>query len=627
MEKAIPRMTAARLKALEASVDLAPPTAVSDGTFLRIVPAQSDPTTSPNALDVVFCIDVSGSMNSPCAGDDPELKEILRISLAVSAVQTVVATLDETSTMTAVLFNDNASVVFERAPATPVNKETFGDIMQNIRPEGLTHMGKGAQVMLQQASKIPNAQADGRYTALFLFTDGAHNGPGDPLSVVQTMAAENAESKGWLLNCFAFGYDRAMDPAVLRDMANTMNGCFHFISSPDMLVTSIEHAVASVRATYAVNCNLWDAAGMRKPVGSLLYDHTLVVPEYTEPQVCVTGWVRGRRFELPVVVDSIPVADHTRFSALESIATLLSRGCQPVRESWAAAIPPGPRDHHFLVDRMCSEIAMACTVDTRLTWGYKFMAALVEEITHCRQTNHKSVFGFAADEMTMFNNVRLGFSKAFADLPPMETATQRDMRFSNHITTRAGAAAVLGDAYAQNASKIVHSTATFNNPDSICFRGDSIVLMAEGDFDTTKRADELCVGDEVAVFTANDEVTGATITMGICTEKPRALFTVLDADASPLYITPNHPIKMKNLDTNRMEYVHPGKIDGVVTEEAECGEMYSFAVDVGGACLIVNEVPVITLAHGITGDAVAEHDYYGTDAVFRDFPKGKIHVV
>jgi hypothetical protein len=112
--------------------------------------------------------------------------------------------------------------------------------------------------------------------------------------------------------------------------------------------------------------------------------------------------------------------------------------------------------------------------------------------------------------------------------------------------------------------------------------------------------------------------------MGLCTTAHRTKFSVLPGEDA-LHITPTHPIKVK--EDGVWTYRHPRDLNGVKTEEGVCGRMYSFAVNVPKACLVVNTICVLTLAHGITGDEVAEHDYYGTDAIFKDYPKGEIHTI
>jgi hypothetical protein len=76
----------------------------------------------------------------------------------------------------------------------------------------------------------------------------------------------------------------------------------------------------------------------------------------------------------------------------------------------------------------------------------------------------------------------------------------------------------------------------------------------------------------------------------------------------------------------RISAYHPIKIDGVWTfpcdiaepKQIPCEAWYSFLVmdgDKYATDILVDDTVTITLGHGIQGDEVAKHPFFGTDAV------------
>jgi hypothetical protein len=68
---------------------------------------------------------------------------------------------------------------------------------------------------------------------------------------------------------------------------------------------------------------------------------------------------------------------------------------------------------------------------------------------------------------------------------------------------------------------------------------------------------------------------------------------------------------------------HPGMVNGRWTfpndlgdaGEYPCSAVYSFLLEPGFQDMYIEDVPCITLAHGIEDDEVAKHPFYGTQAV------------
>lgn len=81
-----------------------------------------------------------------------------------------------------------------------------------------------------------------------------------------------------------------------------------------------------------------------------------------------------------------------------------------------------------------------------------------------------------------------------------------------------------------------------------------------------------------------------------------------------LAITQYHPIKK---DSKWVFPINAGKTRQIYTEA-----YYNFVVE-GGHSMEVNGIECITLGHGIKGDIVAEHAYFGTEAILTDLQQMK----
>ena len=139
-----------------------------------------------------------------------------------------------------------------------------------------------------------------------------------------------------------------------------------------------------------------------------------------------------------------------------------------------------------------------------------------------------------------------------------------------------------------------------------CIHGDSIVQTSNG----LKLVRELRKGDKV--YSMNGEYVRIkyilkTIINGKC---------IFYRDINGLMITGMHPIFLNGT------WQHPKDVSSFVKVEIDTDYYYSFAVEDSnssyGTNMIVNGIPVITLAHFIQNDKVATHSYYGTMAVIHD---------
>ena len=144
--------------------------------------------------------------------------------------------------------------------------------------------------------------------------------------------------------------------------------------------------------------------------------------------------------------------------------------------------------------------------------------------------------------------------------------------------------------------------ARFHNAGGGCFAGHCTVAMADG---STKPVAEVTRGDAVAL----PQGAVGTVSAVLRTHSNDGSMPLCTLPGG-LVATPYHPVRVNGA------WVFP--LDVVPAKELPCELVYTFALDVpagGQHVLTINGVEAVGLAHGIKGDAVASHAFWGTSAV------------
>jgi len=145
----------------------------------------------------------------------------------------------------------------------------------------------------------------------------------------------------------------------------------------------------------------------------------------------------------------------------------------------------------------------------------------------------------------------------------------------------------------------VTSMSTYYDAYGSCFNGEGLVAMADGSLKAVK---DLIKGDIVA---GNCQV--------VCLTKTKIPSGVINmVDLNGLLITPWHPVKFAG------KWTFP--IDIAAPKATNIDYVYNLVLNQGPSA-IINGVECITLGHGIKGDEVASHTYFGTTKVIQDLSR------
>ena len=200
--------------------------------------AEVNERTDLRPLNLVFVIDHSGSMG---AAD--------KMSRVKAALQMMIGKLRADDIVSIVIFDDTAEVL------VPANRIGDGNqlrrIIDSIRPDGSTNIHAGLMLGYKEAQKNFRKDATNR---VILLTDGiANQGVTDPKQI----ATESSEFNGQGIDLSTIGVGLELNNDLLRTLAVTGHGLYHFVSDEKdiekVFVTEVQSLISSVAKKVEVN--------------------------------------------------------------------------------------------------------------------------------------------------------------------------------------------------------------------------------------------------------------------------------------------------------------------------------------------------------------------------------------
>ena len=153
----------------------------------------------------------------------------------------------------------------------------------------------------------------------------------------------------------------------------------------------------------------------------------------------------------------------------------------------------------------------------------------------------------------------------------------------------------------------------FNDRDNPCFHGDCLVYLAEGG---TKKVRDVSRGDRVlGLDNVVEEILCVVRTDLGALGKTDLVELQAEGRSDVLLVTPWHPLFING------RWRFPVQISSAPRQRS-CDSLFSFVLAPSASysdgirgSVVVSGFPAATLGHGIKGDDVLSHDFYGTGAV------------
>ena len=603
-------------------------------------------TDSRIPTDVVCVVDCSGSMQVP-AKNDGEDGGLSMLDIVKHAVKTIAKTLGANDRIAIVAYSNVAKTLL---PLTPMNEQGRArafSAADTLTPDGLTNLWDGLNSALEILSKSA-AEGDGRNRSILLLTDGDPNiePPRGTIPMMKRFKEVNGGKYPGIINTFAFGYN--LNSVLMRGIAIEGGGMYSFIPDSGFVGTSFVNALANTLSTVAVDARVivelnngtssksvlgqvdfesssWGVtcyagsvqAGATKSVLlkiavprdqtgssiSVTLSYLPTLAKTNEPPVSITAELPGNYGDMSSMRMQEIEAQIFRVNAIDTIQDAISLGIDNKYEdsskkcenfakklkSWLDnSSDKGSKAYQRmqgLYEDFTGQIKTALSLDSYFRkWGQHYLPSLT--CAHkLEQSNNFKDPGIQFYGGELFESIRDFADDVYNRLPPPTPSIT--IQTGNYRST----------AQYQATSSAPVSMASFNSRDAPCFDSNCNVLMHDLSF---KKCKDIAKGDKV--------YGGDVIECVIRTEVNNVTeFITLKKDEKVLKITPYHPVLIDG------KWTMPIKLGDVKYQQSDA--IYSFLLENRQKAIVIEGYECLTLAHGILGDPVATHPFYGTENV------------
>jgi Mg-chelatase subunit ChlD len=577
---------------------------------IKIVEAPSTSTLPTIFIDV---LDISGSMGNAAAepSRNAEAAAFSRADLVRHSVATQIELLRPTDQLGIVLFDHT---VIEALPPMVMNaagRTAANSVLPLIRPTGGTNIWSGIQRGLAMAERaLASAGTTSYNVALIVQTDGESDPSyNPPRGIIGTFRAWLDAHPGVHLtvHTVGYGYGRALDMPLLREIAEAGGGTVNYIADGSMVGTVFIHLLANLMSCTRTKLTLHipdigvvenvgflqaeqtrhihipaAAAGGTDEMSVYLKDGAKILAEAPVPSavsssdtlfaICRSALIRGVSAMLHASESTTAAPPLSQFDSLHAELT--------------SHIHTDPRIAALLsdlddVDPAKGQISKAfATADAFGRWGRHYIPWVLsghryEWAINFRDQSSLHVYGTPTTRAFVERG-----DEIFLGLPPPQGSC---------AAAAVGWAPGSGSGIPMSAPSLiaVHSSV------GPCFLPASSVLMADG---TTKRCDEIRPGDIAA--------PDYRIQCVIRTEVPYADIVELGeiVNGSRGGFTLWHPVFING------EWRHPADVDTV--KRVATNSIYNFVLD-SGHVLMINGIMTCTMGHDMTANSVIDHPYFG----------------
>jgi len=590
-------------------------------------------------------------------GNDAEDLGLSILDIVKFSTLVVSQSLSDTDKLSIVTYSDDATTVLKPTLMTSEGKETVKKVLENMKPVFRTNLFAGLEKGVKQAHQVGNNYL----SSIFILTDGVPNiHPPNSYEedITKLLAATPVFGS---ISTFGFGY--SLDSKLLVDIATMGGGYYSFIPDAGMVGTCFINALANSRCAYGMQPVLkitgWDAGALTE-VGMILPAKggkarkvvtPVTVDERYETSVDDKG--TGIYVKLPPLrygsnVDVVlkpqlfrgagDITMELQFSTVGGGVMYLpiqNAGSDPAEELFHSTRVQFVKDAFFMSFDAYrdSESSLntfltptlttpTSTLDPNLTalhqdmkgqateaiadaysfatWGKHYLLSLSTAHLHQFCNNFKDPGVQIYGKGLLFNSLQDSLDDIFESVPPPVPSRRR---------------AVVSGGGGGAAPKM---SQVFNNQNAVCVHGETKVTVQSPDKQVTASIDihEVKKGD--LILTAN-----GTYVKVECLVETRVDDQLQDnrpfdlLKIGNLRVTPYHPIKV----TPQSDWSFPIQATTNrphVTSTAY--SVYNLVLERGQRhhAVLMDGIESITLGHGITNNAVLQHDYFGTNKVVED---------
>ena len=589
-------------------------------------------------VDVVLCIDISGSMGSAAVirGDRGEKQSdgFSILSLTVSAAKTILYSLNENDNLSVVVYTDVARTIISNIACNKMNKVIIEHQLDELKPENTTNLWDG---IFKSLEILRTTSPKNRLKSIFVLTDGVpnvepprgHEGMLDKYFKTHDMKC--------MINCYGFGYSLKSD--ILSNISNMSGGDgFSYIPDASLLGNVFIHGISNFFTTavtnpvlkinlknnitfddstttkqinigslkYGQDTNLVFNLDLSSKTDELYYDNLSEVELQLNPDKCLhmdtiiepdinyfNEQVYRYKF-MDIVQKCLEKKKYNDMSFVKLIDGLISEIKSDLALSTNTYILNILQDLEGQVKEALNMSSEGQRNDWYSRWGKHYLLSLQTAYSNelCNNFKDKGVSNFAGE---LFNTIRDEVSDIFDELPPPKSDVVQT-RYSNSN----------GGGSSRRVNSPPVSMSSYNSQSGGCCAQGSLVKIRDN---TYKKIENIRKGDQIVTIDENFNYSNSEIECIVKTkcDGNKELLVCLNN----LKITCYHPIIDIN---NNKEWVFPLSIGH--PDIMDCLFIYTCVVK-NRKSIIVDNYVFATLDHNMKGNVI-EHDYFGTEKVLND---------
>ena len=627
------------------------PTYVNDELFVCI--HMPDLEKRP-PVDLVLCIDVSGSMGSEATlkGDKNETIShgFSVLSLTVSAAKTILHSLNKDDNLSVVTYSAGSYALFENVSCSQENKMMIEDRLDTLVPTYNTNMWAG---MIESLDILRRTSPPNRIKSVFLLTDGVPNVEpprGHKYMLEKYMRENNFKCP---ISFYGFGYN--LQSGLLSELSDVSGGDgYSFIPDASLLGNVFIHGLS----------NLFITAAQSPVLNISLTDNVSFTDQSVTKSICIDSLKYGKSKNFMFQLDTSH-SSRVHNDVCNAVKITLQIG-DKIIHSEPCIMPEKmyrlnqlsrhkalnildncirSKEHRNLnthdLDQFVAELTTWSSdskneylsnilfdfqgqvreaLDLTLTgererwfqrWGKHYLLSLKQAYKNeiCNNFKDKGVSNFGG---VLFDKMRDEVDQVFASLPPPKADIKH---YPSASRGSYGSSASSGSSVRRAAPPV--NMAAYNNAAGGCCGPDSHVMMYDN---SLKKASTIKKGDKVLTYSTRltDEgyhekysVSEIECVVKTYCDQGRSMMVHL----GELMITPYHPVIY--MDRYEKDWCFPVSINE--PRLVQCPEMYTFVVR-NRQHLKVERFVYATLGHNCQ-EEIVRHDYFGTDKVIDDLKK------
>ena len=552
----------------------------NDGSLTQVTLSTPDGEAAPQ--NVAFVIDNSGSMGSEVSSGESDGFSILDV--VKHAIITCLEGFRPQDSASVVIYSSDARVLVPLRRMDEGGKGIIKVALAGIRPENCTNIWEGLRLGIEQVS-IGGT--------VLLLTDGQPN-RSPPRGEVYELKKALDGRDDIVVNTFGFGYN--LNTALLLNLARVTQGSYSFIPGIGLVGTIFVHAMANLCTSTTKHFRLAietegtvDLSEAEKtswgyflPVGRITKGQPRDIFIECDKPISVTML----DVEVTTLAERPGASDRQMVAmGIPECSKLAKIDCDRARGYLNNLV--GTITDPKLQEDLNGQVREAIEPENYRRWGRHYLPslALAHWTQQCNNFLDKGIQQYGGET---FQQMRDSLDTAFNALPAPKP-THREA-----VVSRARSSGTTARAVPES---MVH----YNSRGGPCFAGPCRVKMADS---SRKACCDIQKDDIVETRRGPAKV--------VCVVKTPCQTATL-VKYGMLMATPWHPV------THNGRWTFPKDL-GEATEYP-CVAVYSFLLEPGFQDMYIEDVPCITLAHGIENDPVATHPFYGTEKVIEAIRK------